>query len=89
MDITQPEILLMVRKLRSRVLHECTLCRLKYLHATKLTCTNCVIHWPSAKLGSKKEIEICKYNKYDVSALTWVKISNFFGIPWGVNLLIY
>ena len=28
-------------------------------------------------LGSKKEIEICKYIKYDVSALTWVKISNF------------
>ena len=29
-----------------------------------------------------------KYTKYDVSALTWVKISNFVILP-GVNLLIY
>ena len=29
------------------------------------------------KLGSKKVIEICKCIKYDVSALAWVKISNF------------
>ena len=47
-----------------------TLGRLKYLHTTKLTCTNCVIYKLSAKLGSKKEIEICKYIKYDVLALT-------------------
>ena len=38
---------------------------------------NCVIYWQSAQLGSKKEIQICKYIKYDVSALTWVKISTF------------
>ena len=54
-----------------------TLSRLKYFNTTKLTCTNCVIYWLSAKLGSKKEIEIYKYIKYDVSALTWVKISEF------------
>ena len=50
---------------------------LKYLHNTNLKCITCVIYWLSAKLGSKKEIEICKYNKYDVSALTWVKIIIF------------
>ena len=55
----------------------CTLSKLKYFNTTKLTCTNYVIYWLSAKLGSKKEIEIYKYIKYDVSALTWVKISNF------------
>ena len=54
-----------------------TLSGLKYLHTTNLKCTNSVIHWLSAKLGSKKEIEICKYIKYDVSTLTWMKISNF------------
>ena len=53
-----------------------TLSRLK--HTTKLKCTiTCVIYWLSAKLGTKKEIEISKYIKYDVSASTWVKISNF------------
>ena len=40
------------------------------------TCTNCVIYWLSAKLGSNKEIESYKYIKYNVSALTWLKISN-------------
>ena len=25
----------------------------------------------------KKEIEICKYIKHEVSAMTWVKISNY------------
>ena len=64
-----------------------TLSRLKYLHTTKLTCTNYVIYWLSAKLGYKKEIEICKYIKYDVSALTWVKISNF-SVFRGVILLL-
>ena len=43
----------------------------------KTHATNCLIYWLSAKLGSKNEIEICKYIKYDVSALVWVKISNF------------
>ena len=46
-----------------------TLSRLKYFNTTKLVCTNCPICWLSAKFGSKKEIEICKYNKYDVSYL--------------------
>ena len=47
-----------------------TLSRLKYFNTTKLVCTNCAICWLSAKFGSKKkEIEICKYIKYDVSAL--------------------
>ena len=50
-----------------------TLSELKYLHTTTLKCITCVIYWLSAKLGSKKEIVICKYIKYDVSALTWVK----------------
>ena len=54
-----------------------TLSRLKYFNTTKPMCTKCVIYWLSAKLGSKKEIEICKYIKCDVSALTWVKISSF------------
>ena len=52
-----------------------TLSRLKYFNTTKLTCTNCFIYWLSAKLGSKKEIEICKYIKYDVSA--WLKFLVF------------
>ena len=55
----------------------------------KLTCTNRAMYWLSAKLGSKKEIETCKYIKYDVSALTWDKICNTIYIPWGVNFLIY
>ena len=54
-----------------------TLSGLIYLHTTNLKCITCVIYSLSAKLGSKKEIETCKYIKYDVSALTWVKISNF------------
>ena len=47
------------------------------MQITKLTCTNCVIYKLSAKLGSKKEIEICEYIIHDVLPLTWVKISNF------------
>ena len=47
-----------------------TLSGLKCLHTTNLKCITCVIYWLSAKLGSKKEIEICKYIKYNVSALT-------------------
>ena len=35
----------------------------KVFNTTKLMCTNCVIYCLSAKLGSKKEIEICKYIK--------------------------
>ena len=53
-----------------------TLSRLKYFNTTKLVCTNCAICWLSAKFGSKKEIEICKYNKYDVSVLFWETITN-------------
>ena len=72
-----------VRPLRNKTTKEVlrqldnTLSRLKYFNTTKLTSTICVIYWLSAKLGSKKEIKICKYIKYDVSALAWVKISNF------------
>ena len=50
--------------------------RTKVFAHHKTHVANCVIYWLSAKLGSK-EIEICKFIKYEVSALTWVKISNF------------
>ena len=53
---------------------------LKYLHTTNLKRITCVIYRLSDKLVSKKEIEICKCIKYDVSALTWVNISHF-GVP--------
>ena len=50
---------------------------------------NCITYWLCAKLGSKKEIEIYKYIEYDMSALIWVGISDFLGLLWCVNLLIY
>ena len=46
----------------------------KYSNTTKLTCAKCDIYCVSAKLGSKKVIEIFKYLKYIVLAITFVKI---------------
>ena len=49
----------------------------KYLYTAKYPCTDYVIYRLKIQLGAKMGIEICRYQKFIVLALTLVKIFDF------------
>ena len=54
-----------------------TLSGQKYLNTVKYTCTNCVIYRLFNELCSKMRIDIYKYRKYVVLALTSMKFLHY------------
>ena len=54
-----------------------TLSGQKYLYTAKYPCTDCVIYRLNIQLGAKLGIEIHRYQKFIVLALTLVKIFDF------------
>ena len=51
--------------------------RQKYLYTANYPCTDCAISQLKNQLGAKMGIEIHRYQKFVVLALTWVKFFNF------------
>ena len=57
--------------------HIYTLSGQKYFNTTKYPCTDCAIYRLNIQLGAKMGIEIYRYQKFVVLALTLVKIFGF------------
>ena len=58
-----------------------TLLYQKYSYPTKYPCSDCAIYRLNIQFGSKMEIEIYRYQKFVVLALTWVEFFYFLDIP--------
>ena len=54
-----------------------TLSGQKYFNTTKYPCTDCAIYQLNIQLGAKMGIEIYRYQKFVVLALTLVKLLTF------------
>ena len=50
----------------------------KYSYPTKYPCSDCAIYRLNIQFGAKMEIEIYRYQKFVVLALTWVEFFYFF-----------
>ena len=53
----------------------------KYSYPTKYPCSDCTIYRLNTQFGAKMEIEIYRYQKFVVLALTWVEFFYFLDIP--------
>ena len=58
-----------------------TLSGQKYFNTAKYPCTDCAIYRQKIQLGAKMGIEIYRYEKFIVLALTLVKLFDVFNIP--------
>ena len=52
-----------------------------YSYPTKYPCSDCAIYRLNTQFGAKMEIEIYRYQKFVVLALTWVEFFYFLDIP--------
>ena len=53
----------------------------KYSYPTKYPCSDRAIYRLNTQFGAKMEIEIYRYQKFVVLALTWVEFFYFLDIP--------